>query len=177
MTDLKPGMSATATMTTTTTVTPVTVTEVKSRTVAGVRVQRVRAGPGRIATVHAQRTGQALNQKSSWTPSLARCPNFMRATSRQRRSSPASRPRSSRRRKCRRRSPRPAARHPLRPRLRRPPQPPRELRPQTAAPAQQPVSTIKHRLPGTAGSLPTIGSISLASVAAGALATRRRRAR
>jgi len=49
--------------------------------------------------------------------------------------------------------------------------------PPAAAPAQKPVATTARKLPSTAGPLPTVALAGLISLAIGAFATRRRRAR
>jgi hypothetical protein len=185
--DLKPGMSGTATITTKTTVTPVTVTEVKSGTVAvvagnavyvrtpegvrlftqseldkrGVRifvdgkpraVSELREGNKLTATIVTSKPPQVVTEKE------------VQATLAKTGAAPA--PASAA-------APAAAA------------APGAAASKQTAAPGApppapgaRPVSTSPRELPSTAGPLPAVGLVGLASLAiATALATRRRRTR
>ena len=181
--DLRPGMSGTATITTTTTVTPVTVTEVKSGTVAlvsgtavyvrtpeGVRlftqseldkrgvkifvdgkpraVSELHQGDRLTATIVTTKPPSIVTEKEVQA-TLAKTGAAPAASA-----APAPAP-----------APRPA------------PAPSAAQTGAPASPAQQPVATTARKLPSTAGSLPTVGLAGLISLAIGALATRRRRAR
>jgi hypothetical protein len=173
--DLKPGMSGTATITTTTTVTPVTVTEVKSGTVAlvsgtavyvrtpeGVRLFTqseldkrgvkifVDGKPRAVSELH---EGNRLTATIVTTkpPSIV-TEKEVQATLAKTAAAPA------------------AAAAPA-------PAPSAAQAGAPASPAQQPVATTARTLPSTAGSLPTVGLAGLVLLAIGAFATRRRRVR
>ena len=173
--DLRPGMSGTATITTTTTVTPVTVTEVKSGTVAlvsgtavyvrtpeGVRLFTqseldkrgvkifVDGKPRAVSELH---EGNRLTATIVTTkpPSIV-TEKEVQATLAKTGAPPAA-------------SAAPA------------PVPSAAQAGAPASPAQQPVATTARTLPSTAGSLPTVGLAGLVLLAIGAFATRRRRAR
>ena len=185
--DLKPGMSGTATITTTTTVTPVTVTEVKSGTVAlvsgtavyvrtpeGVRlftqseldkrgmkifvdgkpraVNELHEGNKLTATIITTKPPSIVTEKEVQA-TLAKTGAAPAAAAAAPAPAPAPAPRPA---------PAPSA---------------AQAAPPAAAPAQQPVATTARRLPSTAGPLPTVGLAGLVSLAIGAFATRRRRAR
>jgi len=177
--DLIPGMSGTATITTTTTVTPVTVTEVKSGTVAlvsgtavyvrtpeGVRLFTqseldkrgvkifVDGKPRAVSELH---EGNRLTATIVTTqpPSIV-TEKEVQATLAKTGGAPAASAAPA---------PRPA------------PAPSAAQAGAPASPAQQPVATTARKLPGTAGSLPTVGLAGLVLLAIGAFATRRRRAR
>jgi len=176
--DLRPGMSGTATVTTTTTVTPVTVTEVKSGTVAlvsgtavyvrtpeGVRLFTqseldkrgvkifVDGKPRSVSELH---EGDRLSATIVTTkpPSIVTEKDVQATLAKTAAPAAAAAP-----------APRPA------------PAPSAAQTGAPASPAQQPVATTARRLPSTAGSLPTVGLAGLISLAIGAFATRRRRAR
>jgi hypothetical protein len=177
--DLIPGMSGTATITTTTTVTPVTVTEVKSGTVAlvsgtavyvrtpeGVRLftqsELDKRGvkifvDGKPRAVSELREGNRLTATIVTTrpPSIV-TEKEVQATLAKTAAAPAAAAAPA---------PRPA------------PAPSAAQAGAPASPAQQPVATTARRLPSTAGSLPTVALAGLISLAIGAFATRRRRAR
>lgn len=173
--DLRPGMSGTATITTTTTVTPVTVTEVKSGTVAlvsgtavyvrtpeGVRLFTqseldkrgvkifVDGKPRAVSELH---EGNRLTATIVTTkpPSIV-TEKEVQATLAKTGAPPAA-------------SAAPA------------PAPSAAQAGAPASPAQQPVATTARALPSTAGSLPTVGLAGLVLLAIGAFATRRRRVR
>jgi hypothetical protein len=173
--DLRPGMSGTATITTTTTVTPVTVTEVKSGTVAlvsgtavyvrtpeGVRLFTqseldkrgvkifVDGKPRAVSELH---EGNRLTATIVTTkpPSIV-TEKEVQATLAKTGAAPVS-------------SAAPA------------PAPSAAQAGAPASPAQQPVATTARTLPSTAGSLPTVGLAGLVLLAIGAFATRRRRVR
>jgi hypothetical protein len=173
--DLRPGMSGTATITTTTTVTPVTVTEVKSGTVAlvsgtavyvrtpeGVRLFTqseldkrgvkifVDGKPRAVSELH---EGNRLTATIVTTkpPSIV-TEKEVQATLAKTAAAPAA-------------SAAPA------------PAPSAAQAGAPASPAQQPVATTARTLPSTAGSLPTVGLAGLVLLAIGAFATRRRRVR
>ena len=173
--DLRPGMSGTATITTTTTVTPVTVTEVKSGTVAlvsgtavyvrtpeGVRLFTqseldkrgvkifVDGKPRAVSELH---EGNRLTATIVTTkpPSIV-TEKEVQATLAKTGAPPAA-------------SAAPA------------PAPSAAQAGAPASPAQQPVATTARTLPSTAGSLPTVGLAGLVLLAIGAFATRRRRVR
>jgi LPXTG-motif cell wall-anchored protein len=175
--ELKPGMSGTASITTKTTVTPVTVTEVKSGTVAlvsgtavyvrtpeGVRLFTqseldkrgvkifVDGKPRAVSELH---EGNKLTATIVTTkPPQVVTEKDVQATLAKAAAAPpaAAQPDAA-----------PAA--PAAPAA-------------AASPAQQPVGTTARALPKTAGSLPTISLVGLASLAlAAAMATRRRRVR
>ena len=187
--DLKPGMSGTATITTTTTVTPVTVTEVKSGTVAlvsgtavyvrtpeGVRlftqseldkrgvkifvdgkpraVSELHEGNRLTATIVTTKPPSIVTEKEVQA-TLAKTAAAPAAPAAAAAPAPAPAP-----------APRPA-----------PAPSAAQAAPPAAAPAQQPVATTARRLPSTAGPLPTVALAGLVSLAIGAFATRRRRAR
>ena len=191
VTDLKPGMSGTATITTTTTVTPVTVTEVKSGTVAlvsgtavyvrtpeGVRlftqseldkrgmkifvdgkpraVNELHEGNKLTATIITTKPPSIVTEKEVQA-TLAKTGAAPAAAAAAAAAAPAPAPAPA---------PRPA-----------PAPSAAQAAPPAAAPAQQPVATTARRLPSTAGPLPTVGLAGLVSLAIGAFATRRRRAR
>jgi hypothetical protein len=167
--DLRPGMSGTATITTTTTVTPVTVTEVKSGTVAlvsgtavyvrtpeGVRLFTqseldkrgvkifVDGKPRAVSELH---EGNRLTATIVTTkPPSVVTEKEVQATLARAAAAPVA-----------------AA-------------PPLPAAPRSASPAPEPVATTARRLPSTAGSLPTVGLAGLVLLAIGAFATRRRRA-
>jgi hypothetical protein len=172
--DLRPGMSGTATITTTTTVTPVTVTEVKSGTVAlvsgtavyvrtpeGVRLFTqseldkrgvkvfVDGKPRAVSELH---EGDRLTATIVTTkpPSIV-TEKEVQATLAKAAAAPAAAA-----------APRPA------------PLPSAAQAGAPASPAQQPVATTARRLPSTAGSLPTVALVGLVLLAIGAFATRRR---
>jgi len=174
--DLRPGMSGTATITTTTTVTPVTVTEVKSGTVAlvsgtavyvrtpeGVRLFTqseldkrgvkifVDGKPRAVSELH---EGNRLTATIVTTkpPSIV-TEKEVQATLAKTAAAPAAAAAPA---------PRPA------------PVPSAAQAGAPASPAQQPVATTARRLPSTAGSLPTMALAGLALLAIGAFATRRR---
>ena len=188
VTDLKPGMSGTATITTTTTVTPVTVTEVKSGTVAlvsgtavyvrtpeGVRlftqseldkrgikifvdgkpraVNELHEGNKLTATIITTKPPSIVTEKEVQA-TLAKTGAAPAAAAAAPAPSPAPAPRPA---------PAPSAAA--------------QAAPPAAAPAQQPVATTARKLPSTAGPLPTVALAGLISLAIGAFATRRRRAR
>ena len=173
--DLRPGMSGTATITTTTTVTPVTVTEVKSGTVAlvsgtavyvrtpeGVRLFTqseldkrgvkifVDGKPRAVSELH---EGNRLTATIVTTkpPSIV-TEKEVQATLAKTAAAPAA-------------SAAPA------------PAPSAAQAGAPASPAQQPVAATARTLPSTAGSLPTVGLAGLVLLAIGAFATRRRRVR
>ena len=173
--DLKPGMSGTATITTTTTVTPVTVTEVKSGTVAlvsgtavyvrtpeGVRLFTqseldkrgvkifVDGKPRAVSELH---EGNRLTATIVTTkpPSIV-TEKEVQATLAKTGAAPVS------------------SAAPV-------PAPSAAQAGAPASPAQQPVATTARTLPSTAGSLPTVGLAGLVLLAIGAFATRRRRVR
>ena len=173
--NLRPGMSGTATITTTTTVTPVTVTEVKSGTVAlvsgtavyvrtpeGVRLFTqseldkrgvkifVDGKPRAVSELH---EGNRLTATIVTTkpPSIV-TEKEVQATLAKTAAAPAA-------------SAAPA------------PAPSAAQAGAPASPAQQPVATTARTLPSTAGSLPTVGLAGLVLLAIGAFATRRRRVR
>jgi hypothetical protein len=185
--DLRPGMSGTATITTTTTVTPVTVTEVKSGTVAlvsgtavyvrtpeGVRlftqseldkrgvkifvdgkpraVSELHEGNKLTATIITTKPPSIVTEKEVQA-TLAKTGAAPAAPAAAAAPAPAAAPRPA---------PAPSA---------------AQAAPPAAAPAQQPVATTARRLPSTAGPLPTVALAGLVSLAIGAFATRRRRAR
>ena len=177
--DLRPGMSGTATITTTTTVTPVTVTEVKSGTVAlvsgtavyvrtpeGVRLFTqseldkrgvkifVDGKPRAVSELH---EGNRLTATIVTTqpPSIV-TEKEVQATLAKTGGAPAASAAPA---------PRPA------------PAPSAAQAGAPASPAQQPVATTARKLPSTAGSIPTVGLAGLVLLAIGAVATRRRRAR
>ena len=174
--DLRPGMSGTATITTTTTVTPVTVTEVKSGTVAlvsgtavyvrtpeGVRLFTqseldkrgvkifVDGKPRAVSELH---EGNRLTATIVTTkpPSIV-TEKEVQATLAKTAAAPAASSAAP--------APAPSAAQAGAP----------------ASPAQQPVATTARTLPSTAGSLPTVGLAGLILLAIGAFATRRRRVR
>jgi len=176
--DLRPGMSGTATITTTTTVTPVTVTEVKSGTVAlvsgtavyvrtpeGVRLFTqseldkrgvkifVDGKPRAVSELH-QGDRLAATIVTTKPPSIVTEKDVQATLAKTAAPAAAAAP-----------APRPA------------PAPSAAQTGAPASPAQQPVATTARRLPSTAGSLPTVGLAGLISLAIGAFATRRRRAR
>ena len=186
--DLKPGMSGTATITTTTTVTPVTVTEVKSGTVAlvsgtavyvrtpeGVRlftqseldkrgikifvdgkpraVNELHEGNKLTATIITTKPPSIVTEKEVQA-TLAKTGAAPAAAAAAPAPSPAPAPRPA---------PAPSAAA--------------QAAPPAAAPAQKPVATTARKLPSTAGPLPTVALAGLISLAIGAFATRRRRAR
>ena len=191
VTELKPGMSGTATITTTTTVTPVTVTEVKSGTVAlvsgtavyvrtpeGVRLFTQSELDKRGIKIFVDGKPRAVNElhegnKLTATIITAKPPSIVtekevQATLAKTGAAPAA----------------PAAAAAAAPAPAPAPAPRPAPAPSAAAgrttcrrPAQQPVATTARRLPSTAGPLPTVALAGLVSLAIGAFATRRRRAR
>jgi hypothetical protein len=186
--DLKPGMSGTATITTTTTVTPVTVTEVKSGTVAlvsgtavyvrtpeGVRLFTQSELDKRGVKIFVDGKPRAVNElhegnKLTATIITTKPPSIVtekevQATLAKTGAAPAAAAAAA---------PAPAPAPAPRP---APAPSAAQAAPPAAAPAQQPVATTARRLPSTAGPLPTVGLAGLISLAIGALATRRRRAR
>ena len=188
VTDLKPGMSGTATITTTTTVTPVTVTEVKSGTVAlvsgtavyvrtpeGVRLFTQSELDKRGIKIFVDGKPRAVNElhegnKLTATIITTKPPSIVtekevQATLAKTGAAPAAAAAAA---------PAPAPAPAPRP---APAPSAAQAAPPAAAPAQQPVATTARRLPSTAGPLPTVGLAGLVSLAMGALATRRRRAR
>ena len=171
--ELRPGMSGTAVITTKTTTTPVTVTEIKNGTVALVSGSNVYVRTdndvrlfsqseldkrgikimvdGKQRAVSELHTGDRLSATIvSTRPPRVVTEREVQATLAKVTAAPAAAPAA----------PAPVAAAP-------------------AAPApQQPTTTLARTLPRTAGSLPTVGLVGLASLAiAAALATRRRRAR
>jgi len=174
--DLRPGMSGTATITTTTTVTPVTVTEVKSGTVAlvsgtavyvrtpeGVRLFTqseldkrgvkifVDGKPREVSELH---EGNRLTATIVTTkPPTIVTEKEVQATL-AKTAAPAATAAAP--------APRPA------------PVPSAAQAGAPASPGQQPVATTARRLPSTAGSLPMVALAGLALVTIGAVATRRR---
>jgi len=171
--ELRPGMSGTAVITTRTTTTPVTVTEIKNGTVALVSGSNVYVRTdndvrlfsqseldkrgikimvdGKQRAVSELHTGDRLSATIvSTRPPRVVTEREVQATLAKVTAAPAAAPAA----------PAPVAAAP-------------------AAPApQQPTTTLARTLPHTAGSLPTVGLVGLASLAiAAALATRRRRAR
>ncbi len=177
--DLRPGMSGTATITTTTTVTPVTVTEVKSGTVAlvsgtavyvrtpeGVRLFTQSELDKRGVKIFVDGKPRAVNElhqgdRLSATIVTTKPPSIVTEKEVQATLAKA--------------APAPAAA--AAPAPRPAPAPSAAQTGAPASPAQQPVATTARRLPSTAGSLPTVGLAGLISLAIGAFATRRRRAR
>lgn len=174
--DLRPGMSGTATITTTTTVTPVTVTEVKSGTVAlvsgtavyvrtpeGVRLFTQSELDKRGVKIFVDGKPRAVNElhegnKLTATIVTTKPPSIVtekevQATLAKTAAAPAVAAAPA---------PAPSA---------------AQAAPPAAAPAQQPVATTARTLPSTAGSLPTVGLAGLVLLAIGAFATRRRRVR
>jgi hypothetical protein len=176
--ELKPGMKGTAVITTKTTTTPVTVTEVRNGTVAmvsgtnvyvrtadGVRLftqsEVDKRGikimiDGKQRAVSELHTGDTLSATIVTTrPPRVVTEREVQATLAKATSAPA------------------AAAAAV-----APAQPAAPAAAATAPPPQQPTNTLARTLPSTAGSLPTVGLVGLASLAiAAALATRRRRAR
>ena len=173
--DLRPGMSGTATITTTTTVTPVTVTEVKSGTVAlvsgtavyvrtpeGVRLFTQSELDKRGVKIFVDGKPRAVSElhegnKLTATIVTTKPPSIVtekevQATLAKTAAAPAA-------------SAAPA------------PPPSAAQAGAPASPAQQPVATTARTLPSTAGSLPTVGLAGLVLLAIGAFATRRRRVR
>lgn len=171
--ELRPGMSGTAVITTRTTTTPVTVTEIKNGTVALVSGSNVYVRTdndvrlfsqseldkrgikimvdGKQRAVSELHTGDKLSATIvSTRPPRVVTEREVQATLAKAAAAPAAAPAA----------PAPVAAAP-------------------AAPApQQPTTTLARTLPHTAGPLPTVGLVGLASLAiAAALATRRRRAR
>ena len=188
VTDLKPGMSGTATITTTTTVTPVTVTEVKSGTVAlvsgtavyvrtpeGVRLFTQSELDKRGIKIFVDGKPRAVNElhegnKLTATIITTKPPSIVtekevQATLAKTGAAPAAAAAAA---------PAPAPAPAPRP---APAPSAAQAAPPAAAPAQQPVATTARRLPSTAGPLPTVALAGLVSLAIGAFATRRRRAR
>ena len=186
--ELKPGMSGTATITTTTTVTPVTVTEVKSGTVAlvsgtavyvrtpeGVRLFTQSELDKRGVKIFVDGKPRAVNElhegnKLTATIITTKPPSIVtekevQATLAKTGAAPAA-PAAAAAAPAPAAAPRPA-----------PAPSAAQAAPPAAAPAQQPVATTARRLPSTAGPLPTVGLAGLVSLAIGAFATRRRRAR
>jgi len=184
--DLKPGMSGTATITTTTTVTPVTVTEVKSGTVAlvsgtavyvrtpeGVRLFTQSELDKRGIKIFVDGKPRAVNElhegnKLTATIITTKPPSIVtekevQATLAKTGAAPA--------------APAAAAAAPAPAPKPAPAPSAAQAAPPAAAPAQQPVATTARRLPSTAGPLPTVALAGLVSLAIGAFATRRRRAR
>jgi len=184
--ELKPGMSGTATITTTTTVTPVTVTEVKSGTVAlvsgtavyvrtpeGVRLFTQSELDKRGVKIFVDGKPRAVNElhegnKLTATIITTKPPSIVtekevQATLAKTGAAPA--------------APAAAAAAPAAAPRPAPAPSAAQAAPPAAAPAQQPVATTARRLPSTAGPLPTVGLAGLVSLAIGAFATRRRRAR
>lgn len=172
--ELKPGMSGTASITTKTTVTPVTVTEVKSGTVAvasgsavyvrtpeGVKMFTqsdvnkrgiklfVDGKPKQVSELH---QGDKLSATivTSKPPTVV-TEKEVQATLAKAAPAPVAAP--------------------------APPPAPVAAAPAPAAPAPQPVATSARQLPKTAGPLPTVALAGLVSLAIGAFATRRRRSR
>jgi hypothetical protein len=185
VTDLKPGMSGTATITTTTTVTPVTVTEVKSGTVAlvsgtavyvrtpeGVRLFTQSELDKRGIKIFVDGKPRAVNElhegnKLTATIITTKPPSIVtekevQATLAKTGAAPAAAAAAA---------PAPA------PRPAPAPSAAAQAAPPAAAPAQKPVATTARKLPSTAGPLPTVALAGLISLAIGAFATRRRRAR
>jgi len=183
--ELKPGMSGTATITTTTTVTPVTVTEVKSGTVAlvsgtavyvrtpeGVRLFTQSELDKRGVKIFVDGKPRAVNElhegnKLTATIITTKPPSIVtekevQATLAKTGAAPAAAAAAPAPAAAPRPAPAPSA---------------AQAAPPAAAPAQQPVATTARRLPSTAGPLPTVGLAGLVSLAIGAFATRRRRAR
>jgi hypothetical protein len=172
--ELRPGMSGTATITTTTTVTPVTVTEIKSGTVAmvsgnavyvrtpeGVRLftqpELDKRGvkifvDGKPRSVSELREGNRLTATIITTkpPSIVTEKEVQASLAKAGAAPVAAAPAA------------PAAPAPRTAAL--------------ASPPQEPVPTAR-RLPSTAGSLPAVALAGLVSLVIGAFATRRRRAR
>jgi len=186
--ELKPGMSGTATITTTTTVTPVTVSEVKSGTVAlvsgtavyvrtpeGVRLFTQSELDKRGVKIFVDGKPRAVNElhegnKLTATIITTKPPSIVtekevQATLAKTGAAPAA-PAAAAAAPAPAAAPRPA-----------PAPSAAQAAPPAAAPAQQPVATTARRLPSTAGPLPTVGLAGLVSLAIGAFATRRRRAR
>ena len=187
--DLKPGMSGTATITTTTTVTPVTVTEVKSGTVAlvsgtavyvrtpeGVRLFTQSELDKRGIKIFVDGKPRAVNElhegnKLTATIITTKPPSIVtekevQATLAKTGAAPAAAAAAA-----------PAPAPAPAPRPAPAPSAAAQAAPPAAAPAQQPVATTARRLPSTAGPLPTVALAGLVSLAIGAFATRRRRAR
>ena len=186
--DLKPGMSGTATITTTTTVTPVTVTEVKSGTVAlvsgtavyvrtpeGVRLFTQSELDKRGVKIFVDGKPRAVNElhegnKLTATIVTTKPPSIVtekevQATLAKTGAAPAAAAAAP--------APSPAPA----PRPAPAPSAAAQAAPPAAAPAQKPVATTARKLPSTAGPLPTVALAGLISLAIGAFATRRRRAR
>jgi hypothetical protein len=179
--ELRPGMSGTATITTKTTVTPVTITEVKSGTVAasagsavyvrtaeGVRLFTQsdvdKRGmkifvDGKPKLVSELRQGDKLSATfvTNGPPSIV-TEKEVQATLAKAAPAPA---------------PAPVAPAPVAVAPARAPVAPAPVAP---APAPAPVATTGRQLPSTAGSLPTVALAGLASLAIAAFARRRRRA-
>ena len=185
--ELKPGMSGTATITTTTTVTPVTVTEVKSGTVAlvsgtavyvrtpeGVRLFTQSELDKRGIKIFVDGKPRAVNElhegnKLTATIITTKPPSIVtekevQATLAKTGAAPAAAAAAAP-------APAPA------PRPAPAPSAAAQAAPPAAAPAQKPVATTARKLPSTAGPLPTVALAGLISLAIGAFATRRRRAR
>jgi len=189
VTDLKPGMSGTATITTTTTVTPVTVTEVKSGTVAlvsgtavyvrtpeGVRLFTQSELDKRGIKIFVDGKPRAVNElhegnKLTATIITTKPPSIVtekevQATLAKTGAAPAAAAAAA-----------PAPAPAPAPRPAPAPSAAAQAAPPAAAPAQKPVATTARKLPSTAGPLPTVALAGLISLAIGAFATRRRRAR
>ena len=179
----------TATITTTTTVTPVTVTEVKSGTVAlvsgtavyvrtpeGVRLFTQSELDKRGVKIFVDGKPRAVNElhegnKLTATIVTTKPPSIVtekevQATLAKTGAAPAAPAAAAAPAPAPAPAPRPA-----------PAPSAAQAAPPAAAPAQQPVATTARRLPSTAGPLPTVGLAGLVSLAIGAFATRRRRAR
>jgi hypothetical protein len=174
--DLKPGMSGTATITTTTTVTPVTVTEVKSGTVAlvsgtavyvrtpeGVRLFTQSELDKRGVKIFVDGKPRAVNElhegnKLTATIVTTKPPSIVTEKEVQATLAKAAAPAAAAAAPAPRPAPVPSAAQAGAP----------------ASPAQEPVATTARRLPNTAGSLPTVALAGLALLAIGAFATRRR---
>ena len=187
--ELKPGMSGTATITTTTTVTPVTVTEVKSGTVAlvsgtavyvrtpeGVRLFTQSELDKRGIKIFVDGKPRAVNElhegnKLTATIITTKPPSIVtekevQATLAKTGAAPAAAAAAA-----------PAPAPAPAPRPAPAPSAAAQAAPPAAAPAQKPVATTARKLPSTAGPLPTVALAGLISLAIGAFATRRRRAR
>jgi len=168
--ELRPGMSGTAVITTRTTTTPVTVTEIKNGTVALVSGSNVYVRTDNDVRLFSQSELDKRGIKIM-VDGKQRAVSELHTGDRLSATIVSTRP------------PRVVTEREVQATLAKvtaaPAAAPAAPAPVAAAPApQQPTTTLARTLPHTAGSLPTVGLVGLASLAiAAALATRRRRAR
>jgi len=168
--ELRPGMSGTAVITTRTTTTPVTVTEIKNGTVALVSGSNVYVRTDNDVRLFSQSELDKRGIKIM-VDGKQRAVSELHTGDRLSATIVSTRP------------PRVVTEREVQATLAKvtaaPAAAPAPVAAAPAAPApQQPTTTLARTLPHTAGSLPTVGLVGLASLAiAAALATRRRRAR